>query len=122
MSRSEPCIDFAARLQQACDHAGVPGGRHRITAVATRFGVARETARLWFTGRVMPELPRLIEIASEYRCSLDWLAMGRGKLSPVEADPAHVSALSTPEHHLLTAIRDLTPQRRAGLIALLCEP
>ena len=63
MPRPAPYVAFANRLQRACDDSGVPGGRQRVTAVATHFGVARETARLWFAGRALPELSRLIEIA-----------------------------------------------------------
>ena len=122
MSRSSPHVAFANRLRLACDEAGVPGGRHRVTAVATHFGVARETARLWFAGRAMPELARLIEIARDYHCSLDWLATGRGTPSRVLHEKASAyEALSPQERRVVTAMRGLTPKRRSGLVALLSE-
>jgi len=122
MPRSAPYAAFAERLQHACDEAGVPGGRQRVTAVAARFGVARETARLWFAGRVMPELSRLIEIAEEYHCSLDWLAMGR-ETTPkrIGEQASGYEALSPQERRVITAIRGFTAKRRANLVALICE-
>lgn len=122
MSRSPPHAAFANRLQLVCDEAGVPGGRHRVTAVATHFGVARETARLWFAGRALPELSRLIEIAKEYRCSLDWLAMGRATPSRVGEKASDYEALSPQERRVITAMRGLTAKRRSGLVAFLSEP
>jgi len=121
MRHSSPYTDFADRLQQACDEAGVPGGRHRVTAVANRFGVARETARLWFAGRILPELPRLIEIAAEYHCSLDWLAMGRTQPPKAGEKAADYDVLSTQERRVVKAMRGLGSKRRNGLIALLCD-
>jgi hypothetical protein len=121
MPRPAPYVAFASRLQHACDEAGVPGGRQRVVAVATHFGVARETARLWFAGRALPELSRLIEMAAEYRCSLDWLAMGREMTSRIGEQASGYEALSPQERRVITAMRGLTAKRRAGLIAFLCE-
>ena len=121
MSRSPLYVAFANRLQLACDEAGVPGGRHRVTAVASHFGVTRETARLWFAGRAMPELTRLIEIATEYHCSLDWLATGRGTPSRVREKASAYEALSPQERRVVTAMRGLTAKRRSGLVAFLSE-
>lgn len=121
MPRTAPYVAFASRLQHACDEAGVPGGRQRVIAVATHFGVARETARLWFAGRALPELSRLIEMAGEYRCSLDWLAMGRETAAQIGEQASGYEALSPQERRVITAMRGLTAKRRAGLIALLCE-
>ncbi|WP_064504821.1 helix-turn-helix domain-containing protein [Frateuria defendens] len=128
MPPSTPYAAFADRLHRACDKAGVPAGRQRVTAMADRFGVARETARLWFAGRALPELSRLIEIAGELDCSLDWLAMGRGTPQPGAkpsrrvADPAATyDALTPQERAVVTAMRDLSEKRRAGLVALLAE-
>jgi len=121
MPRSAPYVAFANRLQRACDQAGVPDGRQRVVAVATHFGVARETARLWFAGRALPELSRLIEIAGEYRCSLDWLAMGRETASGIGEQASGYEALSPQERRVITAMRGLTTKRRDGLVALLCE-
>lgn len=120
MPRSAPYVAFASRLQHACDEAGVPDGRQRVISVATHFGVARETARLWFAGRALPELSRLIEIAREYRCSLDWLAMGRETASRIGEQASGYEALSTQERRVIAAMRELTAKRRDGLVAFLC--
>lgn len=120
--RSPPHVAFANRLQLVCDEAGVPGGRRRVTAVATHFGVARETARLWFAGRALPELSRLIEIAKEYRCSLDWLATGRKASVRINEKASAYEALSPQERRVVTAMRGLTAKRRSGLVAFLSEP
>jgi hypothetical protein len=122
MPRSAHHAAFADRLQLVCDKASVPGGRQRVTAVAMRFDVARETARLWFAGRVMPELPRLIKIAEEYRCSLDWLVTGR-ETTPrrVGEQASGYETLSPQERRVIAALRAFTTKRRAGLVAFLCE-
>jgi hypothetical protein len=122
MPRAKPYVAFADRLQIICDEVGVIAGRKRVTAVATQFCVARETARLWFGGYSLPEPPRLIAIAEQYRCSLDWLLMGREGVPRRigEQDPGY-EALSPQEQILITAIRGLTSKRRAGLVNLLCE-
>lgn len=121
MPRNPPHVAFANRLHLACDKAGVPGGRHRVTAVATHFGVARETARVWFAGKTLPELPRLIEIAEEYHCSLDWLAMGRETPVEVGERTSAYEALSPQEQRVVTAMRGLTARRRSALVSLLSE-
>lgn len=121
MPRSAPYAAFANRLQHACDEAGVPDGRQRVVAVATHFGVARETARLWFAGRALPELSRLIEMAGEYRCSLDWLAMGREPTIQIGELAPDYKALSPQERRVITAMRALTAKRRDGLVAFLHE-
>jgi hypothetical protein len=122
MARAKPYAAFADRLQIICDEVGVVAGHKRVTTVATQFCVARETARLWFAGYSLPEPPRLIAIAEQYRCSLDWLLMGREGVPRRigEQDPGY-EALSPQEQRLITAIRGLTSKRRTALATLLCE-
>ncbi len=123
MTHSIRYADFADRLRRACDEHGVPPHRQRITAVATRFGVSRETVRLWFSGRTLPELSRLIEIAEEYHCSLDWLAMGRiGTASGagVIAEPrSGYASLSADEQIVIRAMRTMGELRRQALVDFL---
>lgn len=121
MPRSAPYIAFANRLSDICDKAGVPEGRQRVTAVADQFGVARETVRLWFAGKVLPALPRLIEMAEAYHCSLDWLAMGRETKAKIDKHTPVYDALSSQERSVVSAMRGLSERRRAGLVALLRE-
>lgn len=125
-ARPSPFTDFAARLETAFDRTGISAGRSRVTKVANEFGVSRETARLWFAGSAMPELPRLIEIAQFCHVGLEWLATGRGTSMPVvdmvRDDPessAYVAGLSADERAVVAAMRNLHPQRRRGLVDLL---
>lgn len=94
------------------------GNAHQV---ATHFGVARETTRLWFAGRALPELSRLIEIAKEYRCSLDWLAIGREAPSRVGEQVSAHEVLSPQERRVITAMRGLTAKRRSCLVAFPSE-
>jgi hypothetical protein len=70
----------------------------------------------------MPELPRLIKIAEEYRCSLDWLVTGR-ETAPrrVSEQASGYETLSPQEQRVIAALRALTTKRRASLVAFLCE-
>lgn len=75
-----PHEDFAARLQKLLDHARFHAGRGRTAALATRYGVSRETARKWLTGLSLPELERMIELAVDFGGNFEWLATGRGHM------------------------------------------
>ena len=78
---------YAKRLDQALTHAGIPAGRGRVAAVARKFNVTHETARLWLRGR-MPTLSRFCVIAKRLEVSFDWLATGRGHmLTQMVAEP-----------------------------------
>ncbi|RDD80089.1 DNA-binding protein [Dyella tabacisoli] len=108
----------------------MPADRGRVTAVANIFAVARETPRLWFLGKVMPEIPRLIEIVDTFGTTLDWLVLGRGEVSApykglknqrVGEEKAVYETLSAQERAVIAAMRELSEKRRAGLLALLTE-
>lgn len=100
-----------------------------MTAIATHFGVSRETARLWSVGKALPELPRLIEIAVDYNVDLDWLATGRGAMLP-QLDRACGVAETMAEYddqprdqgfirRLVTLGLQLPPNKRSALLELL---
>jgi len=120
---ANPCSGFADRLQQACDAADIPNGRRRRAAVATRFGVSTESARQWLNGQSYPEMPRLLEIAEELECSLDWLIMGRLPSSGKVREPgAAYQTLTNEERAVVTAMRRFNARRRAALVQLLSDP
>ncbi|MFC5743781.1 hypothetical protein [Dyella tabacisoli] len=128
--KHKPDPEFPNRLNHLCDSAAVPADRGRVTAVANIFAVARETPRLWFLGKVMPEIPRLIEIVDTFGTTLDWLVLGRGEVSApykglknqrVGEEKAVYETLSAQERAVIAAMRELSEKRRAGLLALLTE-
>lgn len=74
-----PREDFAVRLNEACDHIGLPPKHHgRQVAVAKLFGVSQKGARKWLEGEAMPATWRMSEFASKLNCSGEWLFSGRG--------------------------------------------
>lgn len=73
-----PYQEFAGRLHKALDRARFPADRARTGALANRYAVTRETARKWLAGLALPELERMITLATEFRVSFEWLATGRG--------------------------------------------
>jgi transcriptional regulator with XRE-family HTH domain len=89
---------YAARLDQALSHAGIPRGRSRVPEMARRFNVTPETARQWTLGR-MPTLPRFCAIATHLGVSFDWLATGRGHMI------SHIVA-EAPAEYLVVADRE----------------
>ncbi|HET6805344.1 MAG TPA: helix-turn-helix domain-containing protein [Frateuria sp.] len=123
-SRPSPYQEFAERLQLAFDRTTIKRGRGRVSEVASHYQVSRETARLWFAGSAMPELPRLIQIARDCDVALEWLATGRGSMTPPHAGVRdegrpYMASLSEDEQAVVTAMRLLHPHRRRGLVALL---
>lgn len=119
---TNPYAGIAERLQQACDAADIPGGRARSSALALRFGVTPEAVRQWLHGRAVPEVSRLLELAEELECSLDWLLLGR-LLSQAEVrEPGGAyKILSLQERAVINAMRKLSARRRDALVQLLAE-
>lgn len=113
--------DFARRLSQALDYSGFTKGRARIAALSIHYNVSRETARKWLLGLSLPELQRLIEIATQQRVSFEWLSTGRGSvdgngLSVRETQGAY----GDPEEMQLAGlVRRLSRKKRRALIELL---
>lgn len=120
-----PFDNFPVRLHLAFDQTAIKPGRSRTTEVATRFGVSRETVRLWFSGAAMPELSRLVEIADFCGVNIDWLARNRGDMrhrplnAVAETHAAYGSMLSSDEHLVVHAMRSMDERRRHGLVELL---
>lgn len=73
--------EFSKRLIAALDHARVPAGRGRRTAMAKMFGVSTESVRKWLMGESMPETKRLPEIAKRLGVNANWLLSGEGEMT-----------------------------------------
>lgn len=119
---TSPYAGFAERLQQACDAADIPDGRARSGALALRFGISTEAVRQWLNGRALPEVSRLLELAEELECSLDWLLFGRLPSSGQLREPGGAfKTLSPQERAVVTAMRKMSARRRGGLVQLLSD-
>lgn len=69
---------FKTRLAEAFDDAQVASGRARLTAVAKRYDVSRESARKWLKGEGLPDTKRLVEIADDLNRHVQYLLDGQG--------------------------------------------
>ena len=68
---------FSERLNKLMDSAGFLSARDgRFSALGAKYGVSRQQAHRWCTGRALPAPHILIRIANDFHCSLDWL-LGR---------------------------------------------
>ncbi|MHA6205417.1 helix-turn-helix domain-containing protein [Dyella soli] len=119
---TNPHAGFAERLQAACDAADIPAGRARSAALALRFAVSTEAVRQWLHGRAFPEVSRLVEMAEEFECSLDWLLLGRLPSSGQVREPGGAyKTLTAQERAVVSAMRKLNARRRNALVQLLAE-
>ena len=67
-------------------------------------------------------MPRLLEMAEEFECSLDWLLLGRLPSSGQVREPGGAfKALSPQERAVVGAMRKLNAHRRGGLVQLLSD-
>lgn len=74
---------FAARLNKALDHFGIPQKGHgRQTEAAKLFGVTQKGARKWLEGESMPALKRVPQMARRIGVRADWLLTGDGQMLP----------------------------------------
>jgi DNA-binding XRE family transcriptional regulator len=79
MGRSTITKNFADRLNEVLDEAGMPekfDGRQ--VALAKIFDVSQKGARKWLEGEGLPTLERCIEIATHFGVNTEWLVSGRG--------------------------------------------
>jgi hypothetical protein len=127
----EPFADFARRLNDACDVAGVPAGRARAAAVATRWNVTKEASRKWLRGLSLPEQLRVQAMAKSYQVSYEWLATGDGSMLPGKRQSAVGDArvgynvvddaVTARELALLARFRALSSRRQAPLLELIAS-
>jgi len=76
---------FAERLNQACDLAGIPSGRGRRADLARMFNVSGESARKWLSGESIPKSSRVVQIALRLGVNGEWLLTGRGEMRQAES-------------------------------------
>lgn len=56
---------FIRWFADALDRAGVPQGRARVTATASRYGVSRTAAAKWLNGDALPDSKRMLSIVMD---------------------------------------------------------
>jgi hypothetical protein len=121
--RLQPLLQaFAGRLDEACDIAGIPEGRSRASALAKRFGVSREAVRLWMSSAGIPDVLRVVDIATELNVCIDWLVAGRGcavRDAACEGLADDGIPHTEDERRLSAAIQGLNASNRAALAAFL---
>ena len=100
-------MDFAERLKQAAEHAGV---RPAQTEIARSLGLNRQTVFQWFHG-TMPESAMIARIALAWRVDPTWLATGAGEKVMRPA----ASGLSSEERDIIRFYRNARPTRRKAL-------
>ncbi|CAN7344279.1 DNA-binding protein [Pseudoxanthomonas sp. LjRoot168] len=117
-----PYQEFAGRLHKALDRARFPADRARTGALANRYAVTRETARKWLAGLALPELERMITLATDFRVAFEWLATGRGT-PDVDAGKVVREITATYGDDTLQKLHawldTLTDEQRKGLIQFL---
>jgi len=99
---------FSKRLNDVLDDAGFAAkGNGRQLSLGKEMGVSQKGARKWLEGEAIPETTRLIDIATRFGVSFEWLATGRGAkaLSRGESDanPRNSKADYPPEVHKIIA-------------------
>jgi len=120
--RQGPHKEFAKRLHQAWDYAGIATGRHRVTALADRFEVSRESARKWSLGHSIPATERLRAMAVQTGVAFEWISTGRGPMEAknvVREQPTKYD--NAEELRLVGLVRKLPRKKQRALIQLLEE-
>lgn len=71
-------LEFAKRLNQACDQSGVipEYGHGRQVYVSKRLKVTQEAVRKWFNGLARPKVTKMQELARLLEVDEAWLALG----------------------------------------------
>jgi transcriptional regulator with XRE-family HTH domain len=112
---------FARRLHLALDSAGFERGRARTGALAKDFNVSRETARKWLNGLTLPELDRMIGLATRARVAFEWLATGRGEmtLEGIRVHDGGAPYADPDTQQLVHLIAGMSDRRRRALIEFL---
>ncbi|WP_155237091.1 LexA family protein [Acinetobacter haemolyticus] len=69
------CFEFAKRLNQALDEAGIP--QHgKSTILAKEIGVGVKAANKWINGETLPTVEKIVDIALFLKKSVSWLITG----------------------------------------------
>jgi Helix-turn-helix len=107
---------FSDRLNELLDARQFAlKGRGRQVELGKKYGLTQKAARKWVEGEGMPETIRMIQLARDFRCNFEWLALGTG---PRDPDPSVYS----PAAELIRRMETATPEtRRLIELALMSE-
>ncbi|WP_206860734.1 hypothetical protein [Lysobacter changpingensis] len=115
-----PHKEFAKRLHEVWDYAGIAQGRGRTAAVAEYYEVSRESARKWSLGLSIPANERLRAMAVQLGLSYEWISTGRGTMEGKNLVREQPSKYDNPEElRLVGLVRKLPRKKQRALIQLL---
>jgi len=78
-------VDFASRLNEACDHFGLPPkNKGRIEKLADLIGVSKMSVSYWFDAKFLPSRKKRDKIASILGVSKRYLELGEGSLDETD--------------------------------------
>ena len=78
--------NFAARLNEALDDAGIPlKGMGRQSSLVRMLGVSHRLAKKWLDGEEFPPTSKMVRLASELQVRSNWLFSGQGEKSHASA-------------------------------------
>ena len=99
---NDPRADFAARLKEALEHAGL-SGRGEGARLAKIAGVTPKAASKWLNGESRPSHDKLCAIARHLAVREEWLEYGRGQMVLFVREPG-------PDYgRTARAVQDLRP-------------
>lgn len=112
---------FATRLRDALDASGFERGRGRTSKLAARYNVSRETARKWLGGQSLPEMERMIALATQTSVNFEWLATGRGLMRDANLGVREESPPYPPNYDLriMGLVRRMPLIKQRALLELL---
>lgn len=122
-------IEFAKRLHQALDYAGIPPqGQGRNEALREAVACSQQAASKWTTGRSMPRITTIKTIAGWLEVSWRWLYTGRGEMAtesetpeveiPAGRLPGYME-LGADERLLLTHYRSMNNEKKGDVLAII---
>ncbi len=75
--------NFAFRLNEALDDAGIPKkGMGRQSALVKLLGVKHRVVKRWLEGDEFPPTSKLVKLANELNVRSNWLLSGQGEKHP----------------------------------------
>lgn len=70
---------FSERLNGLLDaREFTPKGKGRQVELGKKYGLTQKAVRKWVEGEGMPETVRMIQLARDFQCNFEWLALGTG--------------------------------------------
>ena len=123
--------NFAARLNEALDDAGVPmKGMGRQSTLVRMLGVSHRVAKKWLDGEEFPPTSKMVRLASELQVRSNWLFSGQGEkradsdtgTAEVETEVhRHADALSQEAFEVASEWMKMPQPQRAALRKVIRE-